>query len=396
MNKRAILLVMDSVGIGEMPDSKEYGDEGSNTLVNISNEVGGLKLPNLARLGLGNITDILNVYQEANPTASYGKMSERSKGKDTTTGHWEMAGIILEQSFPTFPQGFPAEFISQFEEKVGRGVLGNVVASGTEIIERLGEEHIKTGKIIVYTSADSVFQIAAHEEIVPLDELMDICKIAREMLKGELRVSRVIARPFIGQPGNFQRTTNRHDFSIEPIGKTLLDQIIKVNKKVIGIGKINDIFAGCGISEYVSAKGNMDGMHKTIDYVQKDFSGLIFTNLVDFDMIYGHRNNVKGYAEALEELDSKIPELLSAIKEDDILIITADHGCDPTTISTDHSREYVPLLVYGLKLKNGINLGIRATFADVGATIAEYLELPPLANGTSFYKEVRGNNKIDY
>lgn len=389
MSKRVLLLVMDSVGIGEMPDAWEYGDEGSNTLANISTAIGGLRIPNLAKLGIGNITDIPFVPPEKNVIANYGKMNEISKGKDTTTGHWELTGIILDKSFPTFPKGFPENFIRKFEKSIGRQVLGNEVASGTEIIERLGSEHLKTGKPIVYTSADSVFQIAAHEEIIPLDELMNICRIAREMLVDDLRVSRVIARPFIGQMGNFQRTTNRHDFSIEPTGKTVLDSILESDQMVLAVGKINDIFAGRGISEYVATKGNMDGITKTIQYLQRETPGLIFANLVDFDMVFGHRNNVEGYGKALEEFDSRIPEILAALKDEDILIITADHGCDPTTASTDHSREYVPLLVYGHKLKKGVNLEIRNTFADVGATIAEYLGLPSLQEGNSFYKNIK-------
>lgn len=389
--KRAILLVMDSVGIGEMPDSREYGDEGSSTLVHIAGEVGELRIPNLSRLGIGRITSIPNILPDPQPTASYGKMAERSQGKDTTTGHWELTGIILKKGFPTFPTGFPPEFIRDFEKRIGRGVIGNEVASGTEIIKRLGPEHVKTGKPIVYTSADSVFQIAAHEEVVSLEELMEICKIAREMLAGDLRVSRVIARPFIGEAGSYQRTANRHDFSVEPPGKTLLDHVLEAKQKVMAVGKINDIFAGKGIGEYVSTKGNLDGIAKTIEYLQRDDPGLIFTNLVDFDMVYGHRNNVKGYAQALEEFDGKLPEILAALKEEDMLIITADHGCDPTTASTDHSREYVPLLVTGQRLKKGIDLGTRETFADVGATIADYLGLEPLPYGKSFYQDIKGD-----
>ncbi len=390
MVHRAILLVMDSVGIGELPDARDYGDEGSNTLLNISQKV-GLKVPHLRALGLGNIIDIPCISPVSKAKANYGKMAERSKGKDTTIGHWELTGLIMEQGFPTFPKGFPEEFIREFEKRIGRQVLGNEVASGTEIIERLGAEHIKTGKPIVYTSADSVFQIAAHEEIIRLEELMNICKIAREMLKGDLNVSRVIARPFIGEEGRFQRTTNRHDFSVEPPAKTLLDYITESGQKVLAVGKINDIFAGKGISEYVPTSGNMDGIEKTLSYLGREEPGLIFTNLVDFDMVYGHRNNVKGYAEALEELDTRIPEIIDALGEHDMLIITADHGCDPTTSSTDHSREYVPLLVYGHSLKKGVDLGTRSSFADVGATIAEYLSLETLTNGRSFYSEIKEN-----
>jgi phosphopentomutase len=387
MAPRVLLLVMDSVGIGEMPDAKDYGDEGSNTFANISRESGGLNVPNLQKLGIGNIIELPHIPAAKDPWANFGKMAEKSKGKDTTTGHWEQMGIFTEQPFPTFPHGFPEKFIHDFERRIGRQVLGNVVASGTVIIEELGAEHIRTGKPIVYTSADSVFQIAAHEEVIPLPELMQICRTAREMLTDELNVSRVIARPFIGREGSFQRTTNRHDFSVKPPA-TLLDHIVEAGQKVLAVGKINDIFAGRGISEFILTKGNMDGVEKTLQYLQRDDPGLIFTNLVDFDMVYGHRNNVRGYAQALEEFDAQIPAILEALKDEDILMITADHGCDPTTASTDHSREYVPLLVYGKKVKKGVNLGIRATFADVGATIAEYLAVPPISLGRSFYPEL--------
>lgn len=389
MEHRVLLIVMDSVGIGEMPDAEQYGDKGSNTLGNISRKLGGLKIPNLQDLGIGNIDDLPFLPPVENPLANYGKMAEKSVGKDTTTGHWEIAGVILEKAFPTFPSGFPQHFIREFEKRINREVLGNVAASGTEIIQRLGLEHVRTGKPIVYTSADSVFQIAAHEKVIPLDELMNICKIAREMLTGELQVSRVIARPFLGEEGNYYRTKNRHDFSIEPVAKTLLDSVIESGQSVLAVGKINDIFAGRGITEYVLTKGNMDGIDKTLEYLQRQEPGLIITNLVDFDMVYGHRNNVEGYAQALEEFDRRLPEILKSLKEKDMLIITADHGCDPTTASTDHSREYVPLLVYGKRLKNGINLGVRQTFADVGATIADYLGVQPLQNGKSFYREIK-------
>lgn len=389
---RTIVIVMDSAGVGEMPDAADYGDIGSNTFANISREVGGLKIPNLIRLGLANIIDMPFVAPEANPIGSFGKMAELSGGKDTTTGHWEISGIVLKEPFPTFPPGFPKEFIQRFEQRIGRETLGNEVASGTEIMQRLGAEHVRTGKPIVYTSADSVFQIAAHEGVIPLDELMAICRIAREMLVGELQVSRVIARPFLGEADNFQRTTNRHDFSVKPIGRTLLDRIVESGQKVLAVGKINDIFAGEGISEYVLTKGNDDGVNKTLEYLKRNEPGLIFTNLVDFDMVYGHRNNVRGYADALEAFDLRLPEIISALRAEDILFITADHGCDPTTVSTDHSREYVPVLAYGPKLKSGISLGIRGSFADLGATIAEYLGVEPLTHGQSFYSQIRGDD----
>ncbi|ADY56167.1 Phosphopentomutase [Syntrophobotulus glycolicus DSM 8271] len=393
MTRRAILIVLDSVGIGAMPDAGDYGDEGSNTLGNIARAMGGLNIPNLLRLGLGNIAELPFTQAAENPLGCYGKMAEKSKGKDTTTGHWEMTGIISERAFPVFPQGFPEPFIQEFEKKIGRKVLGNEVASGTEIIQRLGKEHVRTGRPIVYTSADSVFQIAAHEEVISLAELMHICQTAREMLVGEMQVSRVIARPFLGTEDDYYRTSNRHDFSIKPTGKTLLDQIKENGMSVLAVGKINDIFAGCGITEHVSTIGNMDGVEKTLAYMKKDFKGLIMTNLVDFDMLYGHRNNVQSYADALANFDQRIPEILETMKEEDLLLITADHGCDPTTISTDHSREYVPLLVFGKRIKNGVDLGLRASFADIGATISEYLEIAPPQAGKSFMDSIRDDKE---
>jgi len=350
--------------------------------------MGGLKIPNLLSLGIGNITEIPFLSPPKNPLANYGKMATKSKGKDTTTGHWELTGIILEKGFPTFPGGFPQDFIKEFENRIGREVLGNEAASGTEIIQRLGSEHERTGKPIVYTSADSVFQIACHEEVVPLKELMEICLIARKMLKDDLMVARVIARPFTGRKGSYIRTKNRHDFSIEPVSGTLLDSIKESKQNVLAVGKINDIFCGRGITASYPTKENSEGIAKTIECSKRNDSGLIFTNLVDFDMVFGHRNNVEGYARALEELDEQIPKIMAALKDRDILILTADHGCDPTTVSTDHSREYVPLLVYGPGIKQGFNLGIRPTLADVGATIAEYLGAEPLKHGSSFLKEI--------
>jgi phosphopentomutase len=384
---RVILIVLDSVGIGELPDAGAYGDAGSNTLANTAEAVGGLKLPNLGRLGLGNITAIKGVPPENNPAAAYGKMAELSPGKDTTTGHWEMSGIILDKPFPVYPHGFPPEIIKAFEEKIGRKTLANRAASGTAIIEELGEEHMKTGYPIVYTSADSVFQIAAHEEIIPLEELYGMCRAAREMLSGEHAVGRVIARPFVGSPGKFIRTANRHDFSLQPSFETILSLLHGSGCRVSAVGKIEDIFAGQGITEAVHTSGNPDGMEKTLELMRRGGGGLIFTNLVDFDMIYGHRNNPLGYAGALEEFDRKLPEFLEVMRDDDMLIITADHGCDPTTSSTDHSREYVPLLVYGSRLRGGVNLGIRETFSDVAATIAEIFGVK-MNNGKSFLGEI--------
>lgn len=388
--KRVLLLVMDSVGVGELPDAGAYGDTGSNTLGNTAEALGGLSLPNLGRLGLGNIVGIAGTPPAAAPAAAYGRMAERSAGKDTTTGHWEMAGLILEQPFPVYPNGFPQDLIELYEKKIGRRVLGNKAASGTEIIKELGAEHMETGYPIVYTSADSVFQIAAHEEIIPIEELYAMCRVAREMLAGRHAVGRVIARPFLGEPGSFWRTVRRHDYSLKPPGKTVLHLLVENNIEVTAVGKINDIFAGEGISRVVASTSNAEGMDRTLALLLNDSPGrgLIFTNLVDFDMLYGHRNDPVGYGAALVELDRRIPELLEAMGEADLLIITADHGCDPTTPSTDHSREYVPLLVYGKAVKAGVNLGTRETFADVAATVADVFGLQT-ANGNSFWPEIK-------
>lgn len=384
---RVILIVLDSVGIGALPDAGAYGDAGSNTLVNIARVVGGLKLPHLERLGLGNIAGIKGVPPQDSPAGAYGKMAERSAGKDTTTGHWELSGVILEKPFPVYPQGFPTEIIKSFEESIGRKTLGNKAASGTAIIEELGEEHMKTGYPIVYTSADSVFQIAAHEEIIPLEELYGMCRLARKLLTGEHAVGRVIARPFVGSPGSFQRTANRHDFSLKPPGDTILDLLDSSGCRVQAVGKIEDIFAGQGITEAVHTSGNQDGMEKTLELMRRPGGGFVFANLVDFDMLYGHRNNPQGYAGALEEFDRRLPDFLAALRDDDMLIITADHGCDPTTSSTDHSREYVPLLVYGRLLRSGVNLGIRETFSDIAATLAEIFGVK-IGAGKSFLQEI--------
>lgn len=385
---RITLIIMDSVGIGELPDAAKYGDQGSNTLVNCARAVGGLKLPNLARLGLGNIAEIEGVPAVEKPLAAYGKMAEQSAGKDTTTGHWEICGIILSSPFPVYPEGFPPEVIEPFENKIGRKVLGNKAASGTQIIEELGAEHMKTGRPIVYTSADSVFQIAAHEEIIPVEELYSMCRIAREILTGKHAVGRVIARPFLGQPGSFWRTANRQDFSLKPPAPTVLNLLKDHGLEVMAVGKIEDIFAGEGISRSVHTEGNMDGVDKTLKFMREPNNrGLIFTNLVDFDSLYGHRNNPQGYAGALQDFDERIPEILEAVRDDEILIITADHGCDPTTESTDHSREYVPLLVYGKQVKAGTNLGIRNSFTDVAATIADLFGLS-FPVGESFAKDI--------
>lgn len=384
MGKRAILIILDSVGIGAAQDSCLYGDEACNTLRHISESGSGLHVPTLQALGIGNLEDLLGVEPVAKPEGAYGKMVERSKGKDTTTGHWEMMGIILDKPFPTYPHGFPASLIEAFENKIGRQTIGNVVASGTEIINQLGQIHVETGFPIIYTSADSVFQIAAHEDVIELEELYRICRIARELLTGEHQVGRVIARPFVGSAGKYVRTANRHDFSLEP-GPNILDDIIAAQQKVIGIGKIKDIFAGRGVSESYPTQNNEDGMNKIIEAVRKEFAGLIFVNLVDFDQLYGHRNDVEGYRNALQEFDAWLPDLLKEMQPQDILLITADHGCDPTTIGTDHTREMVPLLVWGQGLQGGIDLGIRESFADVGQTIAEFLGIKTeVQAGTSF------------
>jgi len=386
---RVALIVLDSVGIGALPDAGEYHDEGAHTLGNIAKVQNGLDLPHLARLGLGNIEPVLGVDPVEQPQAYYGKMSERSKGKDTTTGHWEFMGIYTDKPFKTYPNGFPQELITAFEERTGRKVLGNKPASGTEIIKELGEEHIQTGALIVYTSADSVFQIAAHEQVVPLDELYRICEIARELTLDErYSVIRVIARPFIGEPGNFTRTANRRDYSVKPPQKTVLNFLQEAGKDVIGIGKISDIYAGEGITRSVHTKSNMDGVDRLLQVLEEDFDGLAFVNLVDFDAKFGHRRDPAGYKQALEEFDARLPEILNALREDDLLIITADHGNDPTHHGTDHTREYTPLLVYGKTLKKTGPLGVRKTFADVGATIAENFGVPLPPIGQSFLKEI--------
>ena len=388
MSRRVIIIVLDSVGIGEMPDAGEYGDLGSYTLGNVARQRGGLNVPYFEKLGLGNINSITGVPAALNPEGNFGKMAEQSLGKDTISGHWEMAGVILERALPTFPRGFPNDFIERYESAIGKRVIGNVVASGTEIIKRLGEEHVRTGKPIVYTSADSVFQVAAHEDVIPLPELMRICQIARTMLTDELQVGRVIARPFLGEVGEFYRTPNRHDFALEPPHKILLEYVQEQGLEVCAVGKINDIYAGRGVTNFVTSKRNMESVDKTLDYMAKVETGLIMTNLVDFDMIYGHRNDVEGYAKALEDFDARLPEIYAAMRSEDMLIITADHGCDPTLPSTDHTREYVPVLVYGSTLNKGVNLGVRSTFADLGATVAEYLNTKSMANGKSFFADI--------
>lgn len=390
--KRAIIIVLDSVGIGELPDAADFGDVGSNTLVNIKKARPQTDLKHLCDLGLGNIQgeEIALLGKVESPKGAFGKMAEKSIGKDTTTGHWEMAGIITKRPFPTYTEnGFPKEVIDAFEEAIGTKILGNYAASGTEIINVLGEEHMKTGYPIVYTSADSVFQIAAHEEIIPVEKLYEICTKARKILTGEHGVARVIARPFIGNKnGEFTRTKNRKDFSLEPTGVTILDLAKEKGMNVTAIGKIEDIFEHRGMTRTDHTTNNHDGVEKTILYTKEAFEGILFTNLVDTDMIYGHRNDVEGYASALEYFDSKLPEIIAEMKEEDILFITADHGCDPTTPSTDHSREYVPILVYGKRVKAGVDLGVRKTFADLGQTVSEYLDLGANFEAESFLSDI--------
>ncbi|MFL0196910.1 phosphopentomutase [Clostridium sp. WILCCON 0269] len=382
--RRVILIVFDSVGIGELPDAEEYGDVGSNTLGNISKAVGGLELSNLHKLGIGNIQGAKNLNRCAQPTGNFGKCTELSKGKDTVTGHWEIAGIVLKKSLNTYPDGFPQDIIEEFQDKIGRKVLGNKVASGTEIINELGKEHVDTGYPIVYTSADSVFQVAAHEEVIPVDELYKMCSTARKMLSGDRTVGRVIARPFIYDKGKYVRTSNRKDFALDPPEKTMLDYIKEAGLNVMAVGKIEDIYNKRGITEAVHIKNNMDGIDKTLSYMEKNQPGLIFTNLVDFDMLYGHRNDVEGYAKALIEADGRIPEIISRMNGEDVLVITADHGCDPTTESTDHSREYIPVLVYGENLKSRVDIGVRKCYSDIGKTILDLLDIKNDLYGISF------------
>ncbi len=382
--QRIIVIVLDSVGIGELPDAAAYGDTGSDTLGNTARAVGGLSLPHFQALGLGNIAELEGVPPSSTPLASYGKMAELSAGKDTTTGHWELMGLVLEEPFPTYPNGFPADVVAEFTRRIGRGMLGNIPASGTQIIEDFGAEHLATGKPIVYTSADSVFQITAHEEVIPIEQLYRMCEQARDMLQGTHGVGRVIARPFLGQPGQFARTSRRKDFSRIPHLPTMLDVAKSHGVPVTFVGKIDNIFANRGFTGGTHTTGDMAGVDETLEYMRSQSDGIIFTNLCDFDMLYGHRNNVEGYAQALRDVDARLPELLAASRVSDLLIMTADHGCDPTTPSTDHSREYVPLLAYSASLRPGVNLGIRQTFADVAATIAELFTLEPPKWGASF------------
>lgn len=385
--RRVILIVLDSVGIGELPDAHVYGDVGSNTLGNIAQFYPALALPTLTALGLGNIDMDNRLAKTDAPMASFGKAAELSAGKDTTTGHWEICGVVLDKPFPTFLEGFPAAFIQQFEEAIGTKTIGNMAASGTEIINDLGDEHVKTGYPIVYTSADSVFQIAMHEAVYPIERQYDICEIARDLLKGEWEVGRVIARPFEGTSGNYKRTSRRKDFSRIP-PETVLDAAEKVGLTVLGIGKIVDIFAGKGITHYVKTADNTEGVAATIEAIEHSDADIIFTNLVDFDMLYGHRRDTEGYAKALMSFDAAVPNILKALKTDDLLIITADHGNDPTFTGSDHTREYVPILNYGATVTAGYNIGVRHSFADIAATIAEALNIPYETKGISYFKSI--------
>ncbi len=385
---RVILIVLDSCGVGELPDASDWGDSGSNTIGNTALAVGGLNLPNLGKLGLGNIIEIKGIPPQERPGGSYGKMGQLSAGKDSTTGHWEIAGLVSKTPFPTYPEGFPEEVIDAFKAQTGKDILGNKPASGTEILEELGEEHLKTGKPIVYTSADSVFQIACHEEVIPVEELYQMCRKARQILTGKHGVARIIARPFVGKPGVFVRSQKRRDFSLPPPSETVLDVLKKNGYQTIGIGKIEDLFSGRGLTQSIHTQSNSDGMSKLYDKMRNPFSGLIFMNLIDFDMLWGHRNDASGFASGLEEFDLGLAEVLNLLNPDDLLILTADHGCDPTTPSTDHTREYVPLLVYGRMIKPGRNLGTRRSFCDVAASIAEIFGVSGVVNGKSFMEEI--------
>lgn len=388
MQKRAILIVLDSAGIGALPDAAAFGDEGANTLGNIRRVRGRLALPNLYRLGLANIEGSTLPDVVTSPAGAFGRCAEHTLAKDTTCGHWEMAGLPLDKPFRTYPNGFPAELMHRFEQAIGRGTLGNCVASGTEIIQRLGDEHVRTGFPIVYTSADSVFQIAAHEQVIPVEQLYQICETARSLLTGDNLVGRVIARPFIGSSGAYQRTERRRDYALPPFSDTILDALDGAGFPVVGIGKIEDIFCHRGVTMVDHTRNNPDGIAATQRFIESGEGAFIFVNLVDFDMLYGHRNDVEGYAAALEAFDRALPAMLGALRENDILMVTADHGCDPTTPGTDHTREYIPLVVAGPHVRSGVNLGTRDTFADIGATVYEYLTGNRWHVGNSFLNDI--------
>ncbi|MBX9972905.1 phosphopentomutase [Cytobacillus firmus] len=388
--KRVFLIVMDSVGIGEAPDAEKFGDKGADTIGHIAEKMNGLKMPNMSKLGLSNISEIKGIEKAEKPMAFYTKMQEASNGKDTMTGHWEIMGLNIQTPFRVFPDGFPQELISELEARTGRKIIGNKPASGTEILVELGEEHMKTGALIVYTSADSVLQIAAHEDIIPIEEQYEICKIARELtLDEKYMVGRVIARPFIGEPGNFQRTSNRHDYALKPFDRTVMNEMADSGLDVLAIGKISDIFDGEGVTEAIRTTSNMDGMDKLIETFEKEFTGLSFLNLVDFDALFGHRRDPEGYGKALEEFDERLPEVFEKMQDGDLLMITADHGNDPVHHGTDHTREYVPLLVYSKDMKEGQELPISETFADIGATIADNFNVKMPAFGKSFLNQLK-------
>ena len=387
--KRAILVVLDSVGVGELQDAKSYGDEGSHTLDHVYKACNGLGIKELEKLGLRNIEGVNEPKKCSKPVGAYGRCKEASKGKDTVTGHWEIAGVILEKPLNTYPEGFSEEIIEEFKKRANvKGILGNVVSSGTQIIEELGEEHVKTGYPIIYTSADSVFQIAAHEDVISVEKLYEMCQVARDMLVDKWAVGRVIARPFIGEAPNFKRTSNRRDYSLDPFNKTMLEYLKENNLEVAAVGKIEDIYNRKGITSAVHTKNNMDGVDKTLEYMDTVKEGLIFTNLVDFDMLYGHRNDPKGYGKALEDFDNRLQEIYSKMTDEDIFIITADHGCDPTTSSTDHSREHIPVLVYGKNVKPGVNIGTRERFSDIGKTILDFFNVKNELVGDSFFNKI--------
>ncbi|OIJ10731.1 phosphopentomutase [Anaerobacillus alkalilacustris] len=394
--KRIFLLVMDSVGIGEAPDADKFGDFGANTLGHIAEKMNGLHMPNMEKLGLGNIEKIKGIEKVSSPLAYYGKMQEASNGKDTMTGHWEIMGLKIDTPFRTFPEGFPSVLIEELEKRSNRKIIGNKPASGTEILDELAEEHMKSGALIVYTSADSVLQIAAHEEVVPLEELYRICKIARELtLDEKYMVGRIIARPFVGKPGAWKRTPNRHDYALKPFERTVMNELQDNGYDSIAIGKISDIYDGEGITKALRTISNMDGMDKLVESIDMEFTGLSFLNLVDFDAIFGHRRDPIGYGKALEEYDVRLPEVIEKLQEDDLLIITADHGNDPVHPGTDHTREYVPLIVYDKSQTVGIDLGVRSTFADIGATIAENFNVKMPQYGKSFLNEIRNGREKD-
>lgn len=386
--KRAILVVLDGVGAGANPDAHDYGDDGASSLEHCARAIGGLALPTLGSIGLGNITPIMGTHPTDQARGSYGRMAEAAAGKDSTTGHWEMTGVVLQKPLPTYPHGFPPDIVAAFEQAIGRKVIGNKAASGTEIIKELGEEHVHTGFPILYTSADSVFQLAAHQEVIPLPELYRICEIARHMLTGDHAVGRVIARPFIGKPGAFKRTEHRRDFSLQPLGTTLLDLLKADGKDVIGLGKIEDLFAGRGLTQSDHTETNSDGMKATLSWLDHDFNGLLFVNLVEFDMLWGHRRDSEGYAQALRDIDAWFVRVQQAMKPEDVIFFTADHGVDPTYRGTDHTREYVPLLAYGDYIRANVDLGTRSTFADLGQTLAQAFGVGQLAAGTSFAHEL--------